>query len=61
MAQKEIIKYFEGNGGLRCKNWTIKEIKEYIKNTLNCKRVYENTCHYLQMICKPCNRTKGNK
>lgn len=48
MTQKEIIKYFEEIGGLRCKNWTIKEIKEYIKNTLNCKRVYKSTCYYLQ-------------
>lgn len=48
MTQKEIIKYFEENGGLRCKNWTIKEIKDYIKNILNCKRVYKSTCYYLQ-------------
>lgn len=48
MTQKEIIKYFEENGGLRCKNWTIKEIKDYIKNILNCKRVYKSTCYCLQ-------------
>ena len=26
MKQKDIIKYYEDNGGLRCKYWTIKEI-----------------------------------
>jgi hypothetical protein len=48
MTQKEIIKYFDEIGGLRCKYWTNKEIKEYIKNTLNCKRVYKSTCYYLK-------------
>ena len=48
MTQKEIISYFEENGGFRCKDWSIKEIRKYIKDTLNCKRVYESTCYYLK-------------
>lgn len=49
MKQKEIIKYYEGIGGLRCKFWTIKEIKEYIKSDLGREqRVYVATCRLLK-------------
>lgn len=48
MTQKQIIKYYN-DGGLRCKNWSIKEIKEAIKADLGQhQRVYESTCRELK-------------
>jgi hypothetical protein len=45
MKQSEIIKYYEENGGLRCKYWNIKQIKSYIKSEFGKKqRVYDSTC-----------------
>jgi hypothetical protein len=45
MTQKEIIRYYEENGGLRCKNWTLEEIKAYIKSDLGKdQRVLKTTC-----------------
>lgn len=49
MTQKQIIEYYNENGGLRCKYWTIKEIKEAIKADLGQhQRVYESTCMELK-------------
>ena len=49
MKQQEIIRYYEDNGGLCCKCWTIKEIKEYIKSDLGREqRVYNSTCQLLK-------------
>lgn len=49
MKQKDIIKYYEDNGGLRCKYWSIKEIKDYIKSDFGKKqRVYNSTCTELK-------------
>lgn len=49
MTQKQIIEYYNENGGLRCKNWTIKEIKEYIKAELGQhQRVFYRTCWELK-------------
>lgn len=49
MTQKQIIKYYNEDGGLRCKYWTIKEIKEYIKADLGQhQRVYKSTCQDLK-------------
>ena len=49
MKQKEIIKYYEENGGLRCKTWSIEEIKSYLKLVFGDKqRVYYNTCVLLK-------------
>lgn len=49
MTQKELIKYYNENGGLRCKYWSIKEIKAYIKADLGEKqRVYKSTCNDLK-------------
>lgn len=48
MKQKDIIKYYEENGGLRCKNWSIDTIREHVKNDLNCKRVLKQTCYELK-------------
>lgn len=49
MTQKEIISYYEENGGLRCKDWSISEIKKYVKAELGEKqRVYESTCDELK-------------
>lgn len=45
MSQKEIIKYCEDVGGLCCKNWSIREIKDYLKAIFGSKqRVYHKTC-----------------
>ena len=45
MTQKEIIRYYKENGGLRCKDWTIKKIKEVIKADLGQdQRVMNTTC-----------------
>lgn len=45
MTQKEIINYYEENGGLRCKNWTLNEIKDHIKADLGKnQRVLKTTC-----------------
>ena len=49
MTQEEIIRYFNENGGLCCKYWTLKEIKQYIKDTFGKEqRVYESTCEELK-------------
>lgn len=49
MKQREIISYFDEVGGLRCKDWTIKEIRDYIHETFpQCKRVYTSTCKELK-------------
>lgn len=49
MKQNEIIKYYEDNGGLRCKYWTVKEIKDCIKSDFGKKqRVYNSTCAELK-------------
>ena len=48
-TQKQIIEYYNENGGLRCNYWTIKEIKECIKADLGQhQRVYESTCMELK-------------
>jgi hypothetical protein len=43
MSQKDIIKYYEDNGGLRCKNWTIREIQNYVKSDLEVSIVTPRT------------------
>ena len=43
MSQKEIIKYYEGNGGLRCKNWTIRQIQNHVKGDLGVSIVTPRT------------------
>lgn len=49
MKQKEIIKYYENNGGLRCKDWSLSEIKARIKSDFGKhQRVYEDTCRELR-------------
>ena len=45
MTQKQIIENYNENGGLRCKYWTIKEIKEKIKADFGKdQRVFRSTC-----------------
>lgn len=45
LTQKQIIEYYNDNGGLRCKDWTLKEIKEEIKAEFGQhQRVYKSTC-----------------
>ena len=57
MTQKEIIRYYNDNGGLRCKGWTLKEIKEYIKADLcSDQRVYDATCRELKRTAETCQR-----
>lgn len=49
MTQKEIIKYYEDNGGLRCKYWSLEEIRDYIKEELGREqRVLKTTCQILK-------------
>jgi hypothetical protein len=49
MTQKEILEYYEDNGGLRCGDWSIKEIKVYIKNDMGSnQRVFDSTCRELK-------------
>lgn len=49
MKQQEIIRYYEDNGGLRCKYWTIQEIKDCIKSDFGKEqRVYKSTCRELK-------------
>ena len=49
MKQIDIIRYFNENGGLRCKHWSIKEIREYIHIQFPmCKRVLTSTCEELK-------------
>lgn len=49
MKQNEIIAYYADNGGLRCKGWTIKEIKDYVKSDLGKgQRVNVQTCRELK-------------
>lgn len=48
-TQKQIIEYYNETGGLRCKYWTIKEIKECIKADFGQhQRVYVSTCRELK-------------
>lgn len=49
MTQHQIIQYFNECGGLRCKEWTYKEIKEYVKRCFGRhQRVSETTCRELK-------------
>ncbi len=49
MTQNELIKYFADEFQLRCKYWTDKEIKEYIKETCGkSQRVYKSTIFYIK-------------
>lgn len=49
MTQKELIKFYNENGGLRCKSWGVKEIKAFIKAEFGKKqRVYKSTCYDLK-------------
>ena len=51
MSQKEIVKYYQDNGGLRCKYWSVKEIREYIKSDLGQEQmVGTRTCLLLKNI-----------
>lgn len=53
MTQKELIKFYNENGGLRCKYWSIKEIKAFIKAEFGEKqRVYKNTCNTLKAFAE---------
>mgnify|MGYP007069891067 CR=1 FL=1 len=49
MTQREIIRHYEDNGGLRCKYWSLKEIKDYIKADFGSRQiVYWATCRELK-------------
>jgi len=48
MTQKEIIKYYEENGGLRCKGWKIREIQKHVKDDLNVNLVTPRTAILLK-------------
>lgn len=53
MTQNEIVDYFTSNGGLRCKYWTIQEIKEYIKLYFGKEqRVCRSTCELLKSTAR---------
>lgn len=53
MKQKEIIAYYENNGGLRCSDWTLKEIKDCIKSDFGAdQRVYKSTCYLLKRMAE---------
>lgn len=53
MKQKEIISYYKENGGLRCKGWTVNEIKKFIKNEFGkSQKVYESTCLTLKRMAE---------
>ncbi len=49
LTQDEIIEYYEDYGGLACKYWTFKEIKDCIKATFGKHQtVTRKTCQYLK-------------
>ena len=49
MTQREIIRHYEDVGGLRCKHWSLKEIKDYIKADFGSRQVvYWATCRELK-------------
>ena len=49
MTQQEILRYYNENGGLRCKHWTLDEIKHYIKSEFGKgQRVMKTTCQELK-------------
>lgn len=49
MKQKEIIRYYKENGGLRCKDWNLEQIKEKIKADFGeSQRVMKSTCQELK-------------
>lgn len=57
MTQKEIVEYYQDNGGLRCKDWSAKEIREYIKSDLGKEQwVSPRTCMLLRNIANCCQR-----
>jgi hypothetical protein len=47
MTQNELYQYYAGQE-LRCKHWTLKEIKTYIKNEFPKQRVFEKTLRSLK-------------
>ena len=53
VTQKEILNYYHENGGLNCADWSLKEIKKYIKLEFGQhQRVYESTCWELRQAAK---------
>lgn len=53
MKQRDIIKYFNENGGLRCKDWTIRQIRIYLKALFGRKQyVYKDTCRELKRMAE---------
>lgn len=49
MKQREIIRYYDSIGGLRCKNLTLSEIKEIIKADFGKdQRVTKETCRLIK-------------
>lgn len=49
MTQREIVRHYEDVGDLRCKHWSLKEIKDYIKADFGSRQVvYWATCRELK-------------
>jgi hypothetical protein len=52
-SPKEIIDYYCRNGGLPCKRWSLKDIKDKIKADFGAwQRVYKTTCILLQSYAR---------
>ncbi len=46
MTQEDILKYYNENGGLRCKTWSLERIRNHIKDELGDRapRILRKTC-----------------
>ena len=46
MTQEDILKYYNENGGLRCKGWSLEKIRNHIKDELGDRvpRILRKTC-----------------
>jgi hypothetical protein len=47
MRAKEILKHYRENGGLRCKNWSLDEIKQEVKSTFGKEQVVSRQLCFL--------------
>lgn len=53
MTQKQILSHYNDNGGLRCKDWALSEIKKKIKADFGTgQRVCGSTCRELKQTAQ---------
>lgn len=53
MTQKEILQFFTDYGGLRCRDWSLRQIRAHLKAYFgNDQRIYLSTCRALKQAAR---------